>query len=117
MNKSSRAAVQASPVSTRGGACSPTMEGRHYDKMSVDSHLTDADEEASFLEACIDCDDDSLYEIIQNGVTWEQVNERDKSGRVSAIFLFSTVFENVGGVSLPIIREHIQHTHLTRWNF
>ena len=52
------------------------------DKMSFDSQFTDA-EEVSFLEACVDCDDDALYDIIQNGVTWDQVNERDKSARVS----------------------------------
>ncbi len=31
----------------------------------------------------MDCDEDALYDIIQDGVTAEQVNERDRSGRVS----------------------------------
>lgn len=39
--------------------------------------------ELTVLDACVDCDDEALYDILQNGVTWEQVNERDKSGRVS----------------------------------
>ena len=52
-----------------------------FDNVSFDSQF--AGEELRFLDACIDCDDDSLYEIIQNGITWEEVNERDKSGRVS----------------------------------
>ena len=48
-------------------------------------HGTDhcSDMELSVLDACIDCDDEALYEILQNGVTYEHVNERDKSGRVS----------------------------------
>ena len=33
----------------------------------------------------MDCDEDALYDIIQDGVTIEQVNERDRSGRVSCI--------------------------------
>ena len=52
---------------------------------STDSQFTETEEELTFLEACMDCDEDALYDIIQDGVTWEQVNERDKSGRVSAI--------------------------------
>ena len=36
-----------------------------------------------FIDACLDGDDDALYEIIQDGVGWAEVNERDKSGRVS----------------------------------
>ena len=35
----------------------------------------------------MDCDEDALYDIIQDGVTMEQVNERDRSGRVSNISL------------------------------
>ena len=54
------------------------------DTSSVDSQFTENDEELSFLEACMECDEDALYDIIQDGVTWEQVNERDKSGRVSS---------------------------------
>jgi len=54
---------------------------RNYDTESIDSQFTDL-EDVSFLDASVSCDDDVLYEIIQNGVTWEQVNERDKSGRV-----------------------------------
>ncbi len=33
----------------------------------------------------MDCDEDALYDIIQDGVTIEQVNERDRSGRVGCI--------------------------------
>jgi len=71
-----------------GAAVGPrqALSGLRYDAMSVDSQFAeDVDDELSFLEACIDCDDDALYEIIQNGVTWDQVNERDKSGRVSVL--------------------------------
>lgn len=50
---------------------------------SSDSQFTENDEDLSFFEACCECDDDALYDLIQNGTTWEQVNERDKSGRVS----------------------------------
>lgn len=51
---------------------------------STDSQFTENDdEEISFLEACMECDEDALYDIIQDGVTYEQVNERDRSGRVS----------------------------------
>ena len=50
---------------------------------SSDSQFTENEDELSFFEACCECDDDILYDLIQNGTTWEQVNERDKSGRVS----------------------------------
>lgn len=55
---------------------------------SVDSQFTEpdddeVDEELRFFEACIECDDDALYDIIHDGVTWDEVNKRDKSGRVS----------------------------------
>ena len=53
----------------------------YSDNCSTDSQFTN-DEELTFLEACTDCDEDALYDIIQDGTTWEQVNERDKSGRV-----------------------------------
>lgn len=49
---------------------------------STDSQFTETDEELTFLEACLECDEDALYDIILDGITWEQVNERDKSGRV-----------------------------------
>jgi len=69
----------------------PTLYGASsYD--SVDSQFTEpddddyeVDEELRFLEACLDCDDDALDDIIHDGVTYEQVNRRDKSGRVSAL--------------------------------
>ena len=71
------------------------LGGRPYDKSSIDSQFTDVDEELTVLDACVDCDDEALYEILQNGVTYEHVNERDKSGRVSTeacLALFSTRF-------------------------
>ena len=50
----------------------------------TDSQFTENDDEdITFLEACMECDEDALYDIIQDGVTYEQVNERDRSGRVS----------------------------------
>ena len=58
-----------------------------YDQTSIDSQFTETDEELTFLEACMDCDEDALYDIIQDGVTWDQVNEKDKSGRVSCTSL------------------------------
>lgn len=48
---------------------------------SCDSQLTNDD--IRFLEACVECDDDALYDIIQDGLTVEEINERDRSGRVS----------------------------------
>ncbi len=50
---------------------------------SSDSQFTENEEDLSFLEACMDCDEDALYEIIQDGITYDNVNERDRSGRVS----------------------------------
>ena len=55
---------------------------------SVDSQFTEpdddeVDDELRFFEACVECDDDALYDIIHDGVTWDEVNKRDKSGRVS----------------------------------
>ena len=41
------------------------LSGRPYDKSSIDSQFTDVDEELTVLEACIDCDDEALYEILQ----------------------------------------------------
>jgi len=52
-----------------------------------DWELVVLDTELTVLDACIDCDDEALYEILQNGVTSEHVNERDKSGRVSTAVL------------------------------
>jgi len=54
------------------------------DTASIDSQFTDADD-VKFLDACIECDDDLLYDVIQDGVTWDEVNERDKSGRVRGL--------------------------------
>ena len=50
---------------------------------STDSQFTETDDDLTFVEACLECDEDALYDIIQDGVTYEQVNEKDKSGRVS----------------------------------
>jgi len=55
---------------------------------SVDSQFTEpdddeVDDELRFFEACVECDDDALYDIIHDGVTCDEVNKRDKSGRVS----------------------------------
>ena len=59
------------------------FEGGHFDNCSVDSQfMEEGEEEPTFLEACCECDEDGLYDVIQDGVTWEQVNERDRSGRV-----------------------------------
>ena len=64
---------------------------RDFDSVSAssDSQFTENDEELTFFESCLECDDDALYDLIQNGTTYEQVNEQDKSGRVSRITLFS----------------------------
>jgi len=62
---------------------------------SVDSQFTEpddeVDEELRFFEACVECDDDALYDIIHDGVTWDQVNKRDKSGRVSTTSIHLTM--------------------------
>jgi len=70
---------------SQGHVLSWILGGRPYDKSSVDSQFTDAEDELTVLEACMDCDDEALYEILQNGVTYEHVNEIDKSGRVCAL--------------------------------
>ena len=81
-----RASVSSGTKAVDGfGAPVPGMiatQGDAGDSSSIDSQFTDA-EYVKFLEACIECDDDLLYDIIQDGVTWDEVNERDKSGRVS----------------------------------
>jgi len=61
---------------------------------SVDSQFTEpdddeVDEELRFFEACVECDDDALYDVIHDGVTWDEVNKCDKSGRVSSPSVFS----------------------------
>ena len=59
----------------------------NYDfNSSTDSQFTETEDDISFLEACMDCDEDALYDLIQEGVTRDCVNERDKSGRVSTGF-------------------------------
>ena len=51
---------------------------------SSDSQFTENDDdELTLLDACLECDDDGLFELVQNGTTTELVNEQDKSGRVS----------------------------------
>lgn len=60
---------------------------------SVDSQFTEpddeVDEELRFFDACVECDDDALYDVIHDGLTWDEVNKRDKSGRVSLTSLCS----------------------------
>ena len=60
------------------------LHASDYDYSSeTDSQFTEnEDDDITFLEACMECDEDALYDIIQDGVTYEQVNERDRSGRV-----------------------------------
>jgi len=72
----------AAAAATAAGGC--RLGGRPYDRSSVDSQFADDDDdsELTVLDACVDCDDEGLYELIQDGVTVDQVNERDKSGRV-----------------------------------
>jgi hypothetical protein len=86
----STAVTEMTPVKTMteedAAVWASELGGRRYDKSSVDSQFTDDEEELTFLDACVDCDDEALFDIIQDGVTWDQVNERDKSGRVSALF-------------------------------
>ena len=63
--------------------------GQLKQRDSVDSQFTEpeddddeVDEELRFFESCVECDDDALYDIIHDGVTWDEVNKQDKSGRV-----------------------------------
>jgi len=74
-------------AASAAGGC--RLGGRPYDKSSVDSQFADDDDddELTVLDACIDCDDEGLYELIQDGVASEQVNERDKSGRVTTLYV------------------------------
>jgi len=60
------------------------MSSTSYDNSSIDSQFTDdVDEEFTVLDACIDCDDEALYDILHSGATWDRINEQDRSGRVS----------------------------------
>ena len=74
-----------SPVITH--TTTSSMQRRcNYDNCSFDSLFPEEEEEElTFLEACMDCDEDAVYDMIQDGMTPEQVNERDRSGRVSVI--------------------------------
>lgn len=77
--------MAAAAAATAAAASGCRLGGRPYDRSSVDSQFADDDDddtELTVLDACIDCDDEGLYDLIQDGVTWEQLNERDKSGRV-----------------------------------
>ena len=78
--------ASATATTTTTDGC--RLGGRSYDRSSVDSQFADDDDDSvlTVLDACIDCDDEGLYDLIQDGVTWEQVNERDKSGRVISIY-------------------------------
>ena len=82
--------------------CAPP-DGRRADLGDVRGRTTENDlrargtdqlragraDELTVLDVCIDCDDEGLYELIQDGVAAEQVNEQDKSGRVTTtVFLF-----------------------------
>ncbi len=52
---------------------------------STDSQFAETEEceELSLLEACTECDEEAVVDISQAGVSYDQVNERDRSGRVS----------------------------------
>jgi len=80
----------AAASTAASGSC--RLGGRAYSKSSVDSQFADDDDdtELTVLDVCIDCDDEGLYDLIQDGVTLEQLNERDKSGRVITMFLITT---------------------------
>ena len=58
---------------------------------SSDSQFTETEEELTFLEACAECDDEALYDIVHNGTTFEQVNEVDKSGRVGIELMLQVI--------------------------
>ncbi len=62
---------------------------------SVDSQFLEQEEEITFLEACMECDEDALYDIIKDGVTYEQVNEMDKSGRVSLLYHIAVLIKSL----------------------
>ena len=64
-------------------SCQVTSELTESTASSCDSQLTN--DEIRFLEACVECDDDALYDVIQDGLTVEEINERDRSGRVSLL--------------------------------
>jgi len=91
----------AAAVTTAAGGC--TLGGRPYDKSSVDSQFADDDDdtELTVLDACIDCDDEGLYDLIQDGVTWEHVNERDKSGRVMTTYTNNDDDDDDDDILLP----------------
>ena len=61
---------------------------QHQDNCSTDSQFTESgDEDLSYLEACMECDEDAMYEMIHVGLMSEEVNERDRCGRVSQFYL------------------------------
>jgi len=92
------AAAAVAAAASAGGGC--RLGGRPYDKSSVDSQFADDDDdtELTVLNACIDCDDEGLFDLIQDGVTLEEVNERDKSGRVlTAYQCYCAILTSSGG--------------------
>ena len=42
-------------------------------------------EDLTFLEACLDADVDAIQAILEENPTEEEINERDRSGRVSVL--------------------------------
>jgi len=68
MSRSRQSAIQGHSHGPQGhgsAVVSLIFGGRPYDdKSSVDSQFTDVEEELTVLDACIDCDDEALYEII-----------------------------------------------------
>ena len=76
---------------------------------SVDSQFTDdeeEEEELTVLDACIDCDDEALYDILRDGITWDQVNEKDKSGRVGLYDCVLLLLTINSGCSTPFQPPH-----------
>jgi hypothetical protein len=46
-------------------------------------------EDLTFLEACLEADLDAIQSIIEENPTEEEINEQDRSGRVSTHVAFS----------------------------
>ena len=66
------------------------LGGRPYDKSSVDSQFTDVEEELTLLDACVDCDDESLYEIPVTATASQRRSHVSKIGGVHLAYSQAT---------------------------
>lgn len=59
---------------------------------SSDSQYTASGDDITILDACIECDIEALHVLLEDCPQYEEVNEVDRSGRVSALFLLFSFY-------------------------